>query len=300
MSTDHDIDGYDNTPEGRELVALLQRYAPPAVDSRGGADAVMRRIGKPRGRLLTVGTWLPPLIGAAAAVALAFIIFSPKPEGTPTTPPSVARDNTGPAPTQTEIRRDHAYPDIVALVRGKRGDGLLIDAGLKDGLRVGDTLDGPGGATARVTAVGVFESRVSVSEGTLAQGAELRTTVRTEAQVRAAKYAEFGGDPGAFLEFGALVSAMPLSEARMLGISDGAAIRVDETIAAIMKDPVVSPVATLAAQLDLRAGDVIVEVNGAHVRSANDLGNALGWSFDPKLLSVRVLRGGKQLDLNLR
>ncbi|MCA8914842.1 MAG: hypothetical protein KDB90_05480 [Planctomycetes bacterium] len=299
MSSELDTDGYDNTPEGRELVALLQRYAPPAVDSRAGAQAVLARIGKPRGRVLRLGNWLPPLVGAAAAVALAFVIFSPKPDTQLDTPSPVAKDIPAP-PTQADIRHDRRFPEIVALVRGASGDGLLIDAGLKDGLRVGDTLSGPGGVTARITAVGVFESRVAVVGGTLMTGAELRTAATTDAQLRAAKFAEFGEDPGAFFGFGALVSGLPLSEARMLGISDGAALRVDETIPALFKDPASDPQATLAAQLDLRAGDVIVEVNGTHVRNSSDLGQALGWSLDPKLLSVRVLRGGKQLDLNLR
>ncbi|MCB9893643.1 MAG: hypothetical protein H6839_04265 [Planctomycetes bacterium] len=300
MTSNHEAEGYDNTPEGRELVALLKRHAPPAVNARAGAEAVMKRIGKPRGRLLRVGTWLPPLVGAAAAVALAFVIFSPKPDVQPTTPPEVAANKVAPAPTQAEIRHDRSFPEIVALVRGNSGDGVLIDAGLKDGLRVGDMLLGSGGVKARVTALGVFDARVAVTGGVPVKGAELRTPVTTEAQSRAAKYADFGGDPGAFLEFGVLLSAMPLSEARMLGISDGAAMRVDETIPALLRDPASAPQATLAAQLDLRAGDVLVEVNGAHIGSSNDLGNALGWSLDPKLLTVRILRNGRQLDLKLR
>jgi hypothetical protein len=220
------------------------------------------------------------------------IIFSPQvppSEGTPAQP-----DPTTPA----AIRHEAAGPEIVAIVRGGDDDGQWIDAGLKDGLRVGDTLEGPGGASARVTAVGVFEARISAAS-TFSRGTELRARITTEAQKRAAKYAEFGGDPGALLEFGVLVSAMPLAEARMLGISDGGALRVDEVIGATIKDPRTAPQPTLASRLDLRAGDVIIEANGLSVRTVNDFANALGWSLEPTRLTIRVLRNGKQLDLKL-
>ena len=298
MSEEFDPQGYDDSPEGRELVALLQKYAPPATDSRAGAVAVMARLGKPAGRMIWMN-WLPPLVGAAAAVALAFVILSPSPKTQPTQP-GVARSDNQPSETPAVIRRDRAFPEIVALVRYNKDEGLWIDAGLKDGLRVGDTLEGAGGAQARITAAGVFQARVSVSGGSVTAGSELRTRVTTDAQVRAAKFSDFGGDPGAFLEFGVVVSAMSLSEARILGISDGAALRVDETIPGVIADPASAAKATLAARLDLRPGDVITEVNGMHVRTPSDFGSALGWSRDPNLLAVRILRNGKQLDLNLR
>ena len=38
----HDA-GFDQTPEGLELIALLQKHAPPAPDSRRGAEAVVTR-----------------------------------------------------------------------------------------------------------------------------------------------------------------------------------------------------------------------------------------------------------------
>lgn len=298
MSDDTQTEGYDHTPEGRELVALLQKYAPPAVDSRKGAQAVMARLGgvRPRARLHLL-IRLAPVTAAAALVAVALLIFTPPPEQ-PETPAPVAKHDDAPAPTHTDIRRERGYPEIVATVRGSSGDGLLIDAGAKDGLRVGDELSAAGGVKARVTAVGIFEARIS-ADGPLSRGAEVRARAATEAQQRAAGFAEFGGDPGAFLEFGALVSAMPLADARMLGISDGAALRVDETLPALLRDPQSAPAPTLAAQLDLRAGDVIIEVNGSHVRTLNDFGQALGWSRDPRLLTVRILRNGKQLDLRL-
>lgn len=297
MSDDTQTDGYDHTPEGRELVALLQKYAPPAVNSRNGAQAVMARIGgvQPRGKLHLL-IRLAPVAAAAALVAVALLVLTPPEQ--PETPAPVAKHDDAPAPTHTDIRRERGYPEIVATVRGGSGDGLLIDAGAKDGLRVGDQLTAAGGVKARVTAVGIFQARIS-ADVPLSRGAELRARAATAAQQRAAGFAEFGGDPGAFLEFGALVSAMPLADARMLGISDGAALRVDETLPALLRDPQSAPTPTLAAQLDLRVGDVIIEVNGTHVRTLNDFGQALGWSRDPRLLTVRILRNGKQLDLKL-
>ena len=292
--------GFDHTSEGREVVALLQKHAPPPVDSRAGADAVLARLQQkePAGRLLSI-RWLAPLVGAAAAVVVTLLIFNNQPPTvTPQPQPPVAKEDTAPPPrvSQVEIRRDQGYPEIVAYVRGTSGDGLRIDAGAKDGLRVGDTLRGINGVEARVTAVGIFDARVT-AEG-LTRGAELRAEVETDAQQRAARFADFGGDPGAFLEFGALFSVLPGSEARMLGINDGAALRVDEVLSTMLKDN--QSTQTLARRLDLRPGDVVTEVNGAAVGSYNDLANALGWSHDPQLLNVRVLRKGKQLDLKLR
>jgi hypothetical protein len=277
--------GFDKSEEGQALVALLKRHAPPMPSSQAGTQAVISRI-RTRGRLHVL-RWAGPLTAAAAAVAVAFFIFAPIDEHQPNTVADKPREST----TPVEIRRDRAYPEIVAVVRGE-----TIDAGLKDGLRVGDVLEGPGGATARVTAVGVFEARIS-AEVPFSRGVEVRARVSTDAQKRAAKFSEFGGDPGAFFEFGVLVSALSLNEARMQGIADGRALVVDEVIAATLKDGQVQ--STLASRLDLRAGDIIIEANGATVRSVNDFAQALGWSLEPTRLNIRILRNGKQVDLKL-
>lgn len=297
-----EIDGFDHTREGREVVALLQKHAPPSVNSRAGADAVLARLkaAEPEGKLLSI-RWLAPLVGAAAAVVV--ILFIINGGGTPIqpenqTPPPVAHtDDTPPHVTQVDIRREQGFPEIVAYVRGSSGDGLLVDAGAKDGLRVGDTLRGANGIEARVTAVGVFDARISVNQA-LSRGAELRAKAESVAQQRAARFADFGGDPGAFLEFGALFSPLQPAEARMMGLADGAALRVDEVLSNLLKGE--KAVQTIAGRLDLRSGDVIVEVNGAQIGSYNQLASALGWSHDPRTLNVRVLRNGKQTDLSLR
>ncbi|MBZ0137461.1 MAG: hypothetical protein K8I27_13930 [Planctomycetes bacterium] len=296
-----DLENFDHTHEGREMVALLQKHAPPPVDSRAGADAVLARLQarQPEGKVIPL-RWLAPLIGAAAAVVITLFIIDGgnKPVQPETSPPPVARvDDDAPRGTQLDIRREQGFPEIVAYVRGTSGDGLLIDAGAKDGLRVGDKLIGANGFEARVTTIGIFEARISAS-GALSRGAELRAKVESDPQQRAAQFSDFGGDPGAFLEFGALFSPLPPAEARMLGLADGAALRVDEVISTLLKGE--TPVRTLASRLDLRADDVVVEVNGAAIGSYNDLANALGWSRDPAMLNVKVFRNGRQLDLRLR
>jgi len=287
----NEADTYDRTPQGQQVVALLRKHAPPRVDSTAAAQRVMARVNatRPAGRLVAL-RWLAAAASVAAVVVIAVVLTQPR-ETLPADEP--VADKPASLPTATENRRDHAWPEIVAFVRR---DGV-IDAGLKDGLRVGDTLEGPGGAEARVTAVGVFEARIAAA-APFSRGTRLIARVTTEAQKRAARYAEFGGDPGAFFEFGVLVSALSLAEARLLGISDGHALRVEESLGSILRGEG-QPQPTLASRLDLRAGDVILEVNGATVRTANDFAQALGWSLDPQRLSIRILRNGKQLDLKL-
>lgn len=296
-----EIDGFDHTREGREVVALLQKHAPPPVNSRAGADAVLARLkaAEPQGKLIPI-RWLAPLVGAAAAVVVTLFIINggstPVQPENPNPPVAVVEEDT-PRVTQVDIRREQGFPEIVARVRGVSGDGLLIDAGAKDGLRVGDKLFGAGGVEARVTAVGIFDARIS-ADAVLSRGAELRAKADSDAQQRAARFSEFGGDPGAFLHFGALLTPLQPGEARMLGLADASALRVDEVLSNLLRDGKVEQ--THAGRLDLRPGDVIVEVNGAQVSSFNEFGNALGWSQNSPMLNVRVIRNGKQIDLNLR
>jgi hypothetical protein len=286
-------DTYESSPQGRQIADLLRRHAPPPVDPAAAAKRVVARLGnaRPAGRLVAL-RWMAVAASVAAAVVITVVLTQPREPQVPADQPAAAQPDA--LPTVTGVRRERAYPEIVAMVR-REG---MIDAGLKDGLRVGDELNAAGGVKVRVTAIGVFDARIS-ADGPISRGTELRAPVVTPAQVRAARYADFGGDPGAFLEFGVLVSALPLSEARMLGISDGQALRVDESIGSVLRGQSGMPQPTLAARLDLRAGDVILEVNGATVRTANDFANALGWSLDPQRLTIRILRNGKQLDLKL-
>jgi hypothetical protein len=288
-------EGFDNTPQGRETIALLRKHAPPPVDARAGAQAVLARLERPSGRLVMF-RWLAPLTAAAAVLVVTLLILQQGHTPPPSrTAPPIA---DVPVPDTTAARSEREYPEVVARVRGVSGDGLLISAGAKDGLRVGDVLHGPNGVEARVSAVGIFDARVTAAG--LPRGTELRVDVRTEAQRRAARFAEFGGDPGAFFEFGALLTPLQPGEARILGIADGRALRVDEVITALLKDPDGDPVPTLAARLGLQPGDVMYEANGAATGSFNDLATALGWSHTQQQHHMRIIRNSRQLDLNLR
>jgi membrane-associated protease RseP (regulator of RpoE activity) len=109
-----------------------------------------------------------------------------------------------------------------------------------------------------------------------------------------------GGDPAGFFSFGAVLDALPVVEARMLGIADGRALRVAETIPAVLRDFDAAPEPTLAARLGLRAGDVLVSVNGYLVADLHQLTNALEWSRRSGEIQATVIRGSRTLELSTR
>lgn len=300
----NDENGYDQTDDGRELIALLKKHAPPTPDGRAGAELVLARLDEPQpAGVLRHLRWFGPIVASsAAAIVIAFVLSTP-----PTTPGNASAETASakdqPAtesPTPVRALEDPSLPGVTAVVRDRAGDDYVIDAGLQDGLRTGDELSGPGDARVKVSAAGIFNARVRLVSGRLSRQSDLQARDETEAQKRAARFRAFGGDPGAFFQFGALFSAMPTHEARMGGISDGQAIRVDEVIRAIMKSPGAAPEVSHAARLGLQPGDVILEVNGASVRNFGSFANALGWSLDPNTLTVSVLRNGAQLNLRLQ
>lgn len=290
---------YESTPEGREAVALLQRHAPPPTDERAGARAVLDRLDatQPRGRLLHV-RWLAPLAGAAAAaVVVALVLINPGASAPTQDDTAESAREDAPVPevgTITHAAQD--LGDIRARVRRRTDDGPVIDAGLRHGLRVGDRLEGPDGAVAEVRDVGIFVARVRVAKGSLAVGDRLAAPISTDAQVRTARFESLGGDPGAFYRFGAVFSAMETTAARLAGIASGEALRVDEVIPAVLVEGD-EVVLTLAARLGLQRNDILLEVNGSSVGNAGELAAALGWSLDPRLVTVTVIRDGRQLDL---
>lgn len=282
--------GFDRTPEGEAMVALLRRHAPPPPDVERARMAVLARL--PAGRSYTLA-WAGPAIGAAAAVLITVLLLTQEP------PQPV--DHTTPAPIvgttpAAEVVRGGAAPQLVAVVRGPSGDGWRIDAGLKDGLRTGDTLTA-GGREYTVSAVGIFESRVKGAAAP-ARGDRLTRAIDTEALQRAEAMAAIGGDPGGFYDFGAVFEALPVSDARNQGFADGNALRVAEVIRSVLRDFSASPEATLAAALGLQAGDVIVSVNGYEVGNLNGLANALQWTRASGMLNVTVLRDRRTLELS--
>lgn len=283
MLDENDIHGFDQSPEGEEMIALLRRHAPPPPDVEHGRDAVLARL-KP-GRVFPL-RWAASAVGAAAALLVAFMLFthdSPLPEpATPEATPAVG----------------DAMPQLVATVRGPSADGWRIDAGLQDGLRVGDKLAGPRGEFT-VVAVGVFDARV-VGSASPAHGERLYRPLDQPAMRRAAALQSMGGDPAGYFSFGAVFDAVPVVEVRMLGIADGRALRVAEAIPAVLRDFEAAPEATLAARLGLRAGDVLVSVNGHAVADLYQLAAALEWSRRSNHAQATVIRAGRPVELSTR
>ncbi|MBK8208054.1 MAG: PDZ domain-containing protein [Planctomycetes bacterium] len=287
-----DAHAFDRTPEGEAMVALLRRHAPPPPDVEHGRMAVLARI--PAGRSYTLA-WAGPAIGAAAAVLITVLLLTQEaPQPSHIATPAPIADATPAA----EVVRGGTASQLVAVVRGPSGDGWRIDAGLKDGLRVGDTL-AANGREYTVSAVGIFEARVKGASAP-ARGDRLTRAIDSEALQRADAMAAIGGDPGGFYDFGAVFEALPVSDARNLGFADGNALRVAEVIRTVLRDFSASPETTLAAALGLQAGDVIVSVNGYEASDLNRLANALQWTRTSSMLQVTVLRDGRTVELSVR
>ncbi|MCC7509105.1 MAG: PDZ domain-containing protein [Planctomycetes bacterium] len=285
-------DAFDRTPEGEAMVALLRRHAPPPPDVEHARTAVLDRL--PAGRSFTLA-WAGPALGAAAAVLITVLLLTQEAsQPAHTTTPAPVADATPAA----EVVRGGAAPQLVAVVRGPSGDGWRVDAGLKDGLRTGDTLSA-NGREYTVSAIGIFESRV---KGTVApaRGDRLTRAIDTPALQRADAMAAIGGDPGGFYDFGAVFETLPVSDARNLGFADGNALRVAEVIRTVLRDFSASPETTLAAKLGLQVGDVIVSVNGYEAGDLSRLANALQWTRTSSMLQVTMLRDGRTVELALK
>lgn len=282
--------GYDETPQGQQLISLLRRHAPPVPDVARARAAILQSL--PEGRLVAL-RWAGSAVAAAAAVMIAVVLLQSPPEPVPMAPPA-----TESAPAPMAASRGPAAPRLVAVVRGPSAQGWRIDAGLKDGLRVGDRLEGAGGIYT-VSAVGIFDSRVH-GDHAPTRGEKLSREINTPALLHARSFEALGGDPGAFLDLGAIFEALPTLQARVLGISDGRALVVTEVIRLVLRDFDGQPQATLAANLGLRAGDVLAGVNGFAVSDLNQLAGALEWTRRSGKLQATVIRDGRTLELQTR
>ncbi|MBX3475531.1 MAG: PDZ domain-containing protein [Planctomycetes bacterium] len=295
MNEPHDDEGFDRTPQGEALATLLRRHAPPASSAAIGAAAVLGRLQQQRrAQRLGLMRWLAPAAGVAAAILIVLVATLPDEARAPAPQPGV------PALATPEPQPVPQSPQAVltARLRGTSGNGWRLDAGLKDGLRVGDKLVGKSGATAEVVAAGIFDSRVRV-DGPAARGAEFAMTGVPPRVDRALRMVEYGGDPGALLDLGAILDTMPMREARLVGLADGRAVQVQEVIPAVLRDFAGEPQSTLAARLGLRAGDVVVAVNGMQVRDVAGMANALEYSRGGNT-SVTVIRGSATLELSAK
>ncbi len=290
QTPDHE---FDRTPQGQALAALLRRNAPPPSNAAAGAAGVLLRLQQQtrQGKRFSLLHWLAPAAGIAAAAVI--VVLAALPDDTRVPAPTPVGVTPVSAP---RVVRGPVQPGLRAVVRGTSGNGWRLDAGLKDGLRVGDTLHGKGGIAATVVAAGIFDSRVRIDSAETRRGDEFFIDSLNARQDRAARLAELGGDPGAFLDFGAIFDPLPMREAKLRGLNDGRAIGVQEVIPSILREFAGQPQPTLAAQLGLRAGDVLESVNGMQVRNLNDLATALGYSRSGQI-TMTVLRGSAAVEL---
>jgi hypothetical protein len=284
------MNGFDRTPEGEEIIALLKRAAPPRPDSRAAAQRVMQRVRAPERK-----GWMGYLVSAsalAAAAAVALIVLFP---------PAVDAPGSAPAPAPALASGADAVDDGISVhVRSvtplPSGDAveLLLDAGLARGLRAGDELRFKG-TVIRIAAVGIFTARAIVDAGKAPARGERLTSKLTEAMRREQRFEFIGGDPGALYDFGAVLEPLPRHEAKLRGFSDGRALVVIETISAILRDRGVET--SLAGAVGLQKGDVILSCNGLPAGDLPQFTSALELSRRGGQLKLRVLRGSSELEL---
>ncbi len=280
------MNGFDRTPEGQEIIALLKRAAPAWPDAKANAARVMQRVRKPArvhwlGYLVSTG-----LVAAAAAVAV--VVFFP---------PRIEAPDSAPLPAQSPAAKVEIVVEGISVgVRAMNGAELTLDAGLARGLRVGDELRA-GETSARITAVGIFSAQARLEKGKAARGDRLVAPF-TEAIRREQRFEFIGGDPGALYDFGAVLEALPPQEARLRGISDGRALVVLETIGAILRSQGVE--ISLAGQLGLQKGDVVLTCNGLPASDVARFVDALELSRRGGALKLTVLRGTQAIELAVK
>jgi PDZ domain len=280
------MNGFDRTPEGEEIIALLKRAAPPRRDARAQAARVLQRMRAPErrgwmGYLFTAGA-----LAAAAAVAV-ILFFPPRIEAPGTTPQDVeAPSAASPAPGD----------GLVLRVREVSGDVLTLDSGLSRGLRTGDELRS-GECIARVTATGIFTAVAKLEKGKAVRGDRLIAPL-TEAMKRGQRFEFIGGDPGALYDFGAVLEPLPRHDAKIHGFSDGRALVVVETINSILRSR--GTETSMAGTMGLQKGDVILSCNGLPVSDLQQFTSALELSRRGGAVKVRVVRGTSDLELTTR
>ncbi len=285
--------GFDATPHGEEMIALLRRHAPPRCDAKAASLRVMQRLDA-RPQRTHVLAWLAPLgLAAAACAVVAVMVFAPVDDRPQTPAPSVAAHET-----PGELSPFNAVPAgavVSVRVRSVSGEVITLDAGLTRGLRTGDLLQS-GQSQVRVTAAGIFVSHGRVESGSPPQrGERFWVEALTPAMRRMQQFEFVGGDAGALYDFGAVFESLPLPEARRRGLASGRALVVVETIGSLLRGEVVEP--SLAGRLGLQAQDVLLQVNGQSIENLNELLLTLEQSRQNGALRFRVLRGAQEVEL---
>lgn len=289
---------FDKSEDGKATIALLERHAPPKPDFDLARDTILAQL--PAGRKISLRYWLTSVVSAAAIVLVSVFMFQDPPE-TPDSP-------SGPAPsvvglteiTVEDIPDTEAKPELGLEVHAIKpvSDGWLLNRGLTQGLRVGDTLE-TAGINLQVTAAGVFQSRGRVLEGKPSRGESLRSSSLTATMKHARNTRDFGGDAGGFYVFGASFDLLSIEQAKDLGIEHGTALQVREIFSSIYQPNHGESIVTPAAKLGLQAGDVLLKIDGQPVPDFVTFGKVLGWQIEKNWLTARVLRNGAPLDLRL-
>ncbi|MEE9311628.1 MAG: PDZ domain-containing protein [Planctomycetota bacterium] len=289
---------FDKSDKGKAIIALLERHAPPPPpDVDFARDAVLLKL--PSGRRLSIWKWLAPATGAAAAALIAVVMLS---TSTPSTtvapePTSEVALNTAPEVDSTPV----AQPELGLEVRAIRPieNGWLLNRGLAQGLRVGDTLI-TNGIEIRVEAAGIFRSRGRVLEGKPSRGENLRSLSLTAPMKYARDTRNVGGDAGSFYVFGASLNVLSREEAQESGIEHGTALQVREVFSSIFQPESGENKATPAAKLGLQAGDILLKIDGQPVPDYATFGKVLGWQTEKLWLTARVIRNSAPLELRIR
>lgn len=286
-------DGFDRTPEGEALIAMLRRQAPPPPDSTAGARAVMSRLRSSRGlpkaagRLHFLKIAGPIAAAIAASVVIALMIVAPQNQPVETIP--VIEKGVGLSQPATPMQFFN--------VRSRDGNRVVLDSGLTAGLRTGDMLTGAGGTKVRVTGTGIFFAHGIIEEGSPVGGQRLGCDATT-AMLQAQKAIVTGDDPGALFDFGAVVRNLPPQEARKRGVMSGKGLVVAEVIPSIVRDPArITAEITTAGKLGLQPEDLLLSVNGFNVADLSDLTTALEASRGGARFAMLVLRNGKEVQL---
>jgi hypothetical protein len=296
-------DNYDRTPEGKQVIALLEQAAPPVPDVHARAHEILAALPeaeRPGRRLAPLVSMYAGVAAAAAALVLTVLIVvlpgEPEPGPHVAEQPPTLEHSPPDARPSLPMAAPYAPPELVTTVRSRSAEGWRVDAGLSHGLRAGDQLTGPEGRTVRVLAVGIFDARVADADW-LRLGTRLVLPDASGPYLRVLAYRQAGGDPGSLFDLGAVFQPASTLEARAAGISSGRALGVIEVIPAILRDHNSDAQPSLAARAGLRRGDIVLEVNGHGVSDIAELVEALRWTRNSGILQVTVLREGQALQL---
>ena len=297
--------GYDEGEDVREVVDLLRASAPDwnlaQAESAACRASELRAIGNRHGLLL----WLKVSGAVAAGIALTLLLILPQSEAHVTPNDSTGNNTANEIGRGSETGNDALKPAdehfSATVSRILKNGEVLLDAGAKDGLRPGDALITSEGENGTVARVGVFFCVARVDGQALNVGE--RVVFREESVLinRARSSSRVGGDRHALLDFGAVFDPLDKARSRELGLGDSGGLSVADVTGSLIRNvETLAQEPTLAGRIGLRAGDVLLDVNGKQVTDIDSLAGALEWSRGSGILAITVLRNGTRVVLESR